>query len=1147
MHRYIFFLQLVFLFACSNNNLKENIDLTTEVAKPMQVTVLSDLPDSLQPETIVIQKHQVPLTVTIPAKRTSYTIKHKSGPHILNLEPTTISKANFSPVVKNYSAEQGLAQDVTSWSITDSRGNLWFGTHVGGISRYDGHSFTNYTSSHGLVENRINNIMEDKAGILWVSTNSGVNKFNGTTFSNFGNFKDVKHILEDREGNFWFATWNGLYKYAGDSIIQFSESDGLTTKKVTVIDEDKNGTIWVGTDEGLFAYNDHLLQTNNSTEDISAGDVKRFTRIKSIDKNINSLCIDKNNNVWCGTLDGYVKYDGVNTTNYPFASAYFRSAYEDRLGNIWLDGGKDGMSYYDVHSNSIIKVFPNLVSGNTLTEDASGNIWFGTGATGVVKYSGSAFKQISIASIRSVLEDNNGDIWFAGYNAVSRFNGEYFTNYGISTGIWCLFKDKSGSIWMGSADGEGLLKLENNKLTFYSDYNGLINNSPQFITQDSKGNLWIGTEKGISIFNGESFTNFTKKHGLAGDLVSVILEDKTGEFIIGTEGGLSFFDGKSFTNYSPGQTPQGNDIRSLVKDKYGNLWIGTYGGGLHRYDGRSFYTYTTEQGLPDNVATQVALTKEENIIIGTNNGIALLTGFKHVSNAKISGNSSTNKYFPAQNNLSNEELKDYAPVWELYNPKTGYPVMDVNRGQHAIFEDSRGKLWIASGSEKSGLMCFDYSSLYKNKNPPRLNILSVKIDNALICWRNLLDGNKNIEQPKSQLETIVTPPSVTEEVTTFGKPLSDAERAEMRKKFSGIEFDSIHRFYPVPQNLRLPYNHNDITFEFAAIEPDKPLLVQYQYMLEGYDNNWSTPANITSATFGNMNEGTYHFKLKARSPSGVWGEPVIYTFTVLPPWWRTWWAYTIFVMGFLASSVGFIKWRERNLKMEKVKLENIVQIRTAEVVAEKKKSDDLLINILPEEVANELKAKGNAAAKQFGEVTVMFTDFKDFTQITEHLSPTDLVNEIDTCFKAFDNIIGKYNIEKIKTIGDSYMCVGGLPVANTTNAIDMVRAALEIQQFMLEYLQVQKNEGRIVFEMRIGIHTGPVIAGIVGIKKFAYDIWGDTVNIASRMESSGVAGKVNISGTTYELVKDQFTCVYRGKISAKNKGDIDMYFVESVS
>jgi adenylate cyclase len=209
---------------------------------------------------------------------------------------------------------------------------------------------------------------------------------------------------------------------------------------------------------------------------------------------------------------------------------------------------------------------------------------------------------------------------------------------------------------------------------------------------------------------------------------------------------------------------------------------------------------------------------------------------------------------------------------------------------------------------------------------------------------------------------------------------------------------------------------------------------------------------------------------------------------------------------------------------------------------EKKRSDELLLNILPSETAEELKHTGAAKTKTYEMVTVMFTDFKNFTQASEKLSPEELVKEIHDCYSEFDRIIAKHNLEKIKTIGDSYMCAGGLPVANTTNPVDTVLAAVEIRNFML----YRKHSGLGEFEIRIGVHSGPIVAGVVGIKKFAYDIWGDTVNIASRMESSGEVGKVNISGATYELVKEKFKCEYRGKVSAKNKGEVDMYFAETV-
>ncbi len=212
---------------------------------------------------------------------------------------------------------------------------------------------------------------------------------------------------------------------------------------------------------------------------------------------------------------------------------------------------------------------------------------------------------------------------------------------------------------------------------------------------------------------------------------------------------------------------------------------------------------------------------------------------------------------------------------------------------------------------------------------------------------------------------------------------------------------------------------------------------------------------------------------------------------------------------------------------------------------EKQRSDNLLLNILPEETAKELKESGKVLAKKFESVTVLFTDFKGFTKYAENLSPEKLVETVDYYFSKFDEIMDKYDLEKIKTVGDSYMCAGGLPFATTDHAAKMVRAAFEIADFVKTSLIVKtKNETR--FDIRIGINTGPVVAGVVGSKKFAYDIWGDTVNIASRMESNSEPGRINISENTYELIKDSFACEYRGELEVKNRGSLKMYFVNDI-
>lgn len=230
---------------------------------------------------------------------------------------------------------------------------------------------------------------------------------------------------------------------------------------------------------------------------------------------------------------------------------------------------------------------------------------------------------------------------------------------------------------------------------------------------------------------------------------------------------------------------------------------------------------------------------------------------------------------------------------------------------------------------------------------------------------------------------------------------------------------------------------------------------------------------------------------------------------------------------------------------EKQKTANELAEKNKIIAAEKERSEELLLNILPAETAEELKKYGKASPRYYSEVTVLFTDFKNFTQYAESYGPDKLVAEIDFCFRKFDEIVGRHGLEKIKTIGDAYMCASGVPAENSNDASAVVAAAIEIRDFMVQMRKDRQKKNEEYWEVRIGINTGPIIAGIVGIRKFAYDIWGDTVNIASRMESSGQEGKINISGSTYELVKDKFACVYRGKVEAKNKGEIEMYFVES--
>jgi len=240
----------------------------------------------------------------------------------------------------------------------------------------------------------------------------------------------------------------------------------------------------------------------------------------------------------------------------------------------------------------------------------------------------------------------------------------------------------------------------------------------------------------------------------------------------------------------------------------------------------------------------------------------------------------------------------------------------------------------------------------------------------------------------------------------------------------------------------------------------------------------------------------------------------------------------------------YVSRRQYNAKLKEFEYQQILSEQKEIILREKQKSDDLLLNILPKEVAEELKETGHSEAHQFDNVTVIFTDFVNFTQVSEHLTPKELVNEIHTCFKAFDEIIGRYGLEKIKTIGDAYLAVSGLPTSDTKHAHRVVAAALEIRDFVEKHKEDNIDHGKEFLDVRIGIHSGPVIAGIVGVKKFAYDIWGDTVNTAARMEQSSTPGRITVSETTYDLIKQGFICEDRGEINAKHKGKVHMYYVD---
>jgi adenylate cyclase len=356
-----------------------------------------------------------------------------------------------------------------------------------------------------------------------------------------------------------------------------------------------------------------------------------------------------------------------------------------------------------------------------------------------------------------------------------------------------------------------------------------------------------------------------------------------------------------------------------------------------------------------------------------------------------------------------------------------------------------------------------------------------------------------------------------------------------------IPTDKTDRDRFLAKEFTLEYRNNNITFEIAP--SDSSL---YSFFLKGFDTEWTPWRKSNFKEYTNLPAGKYIFQVRYSDPHKNISEVTLLNINVLPKWYFS----RMAILFYLLSIVFIIRalYDQLNLRFARKQymLEQIINKRTEDLIIEKEKTEALLANVLPKNTANEIMEKGKATKIKYNFVTVLFSDIQGFTKIAEEMNPEVLIDELDKFFFHFDSVVEKFGIEKIKTIGDAYMCAGGIPEKNRTNPVEVILAALEMRIYMDKLKESSALEGMKYWDIRIGIHTGTVVAGVVGQKKLSYDIWGDTVNTASRMESSGEAGRINISGTTYEFVKDFFICEYRGKMPVKYKGELEMYFVNGI-
>jgi signal transduction histidine kinase/ligand-binding sensor domain-containing protein/CheY-like chemotaxis protein len=911
------------------------------------------------PEKIFLKDCPKPQVIIIPKTgeyKRSYSMKTDMGSAIINVEPPALYQL---PIVNKkingddaesqitagigffttYTTDNGLALDAVFCSLRDQFGNLWFGTSGGGVSRYDGKSFTNYTTAQGLANNAIFSIFEDSKGNIWFGSHGGgVSRYDGKSFTTFSTsqglaYNYVNCIIEDLKGNIWFGTdGGGISCYDSRSFKNFTTANGLAHNNIRSCIIDKKGNLWFGTGGAGVSIFDGKSFKNISTPEWQANNA------------VFSIIIDKKGIFWFGTYGkGVSCFDGSTYTNFTtsqgLASNYVRCIFEDKNGNLWFGTAGGGLSCFDGKSFINYSTAQGLTNNNvrTIIDDKNGNLWFGTGGGGISRFDGRSFINYTTAHglknnyVRSIFQDTKGKYWIGTWGGgVSCYDGKSFCNYTIAQGlpnnyVNSIHEDKNGFIWFGT-DGGGASRYDGKSFTNFTSTQGLLSNNILSILEDKNDNLWFGTNCGVSKYDGISFTNYTIKQGLTfGDVFS-IAEDKFGNLWFGTNGGgLSYFNGNAFINFTRSQGLADDFIYSISFDKRGNLWIGTIGGGISYISEKDleffqekvdkgyknpeivFNNITSKSGLPSDVIKGIIEDDHGNIIIGSNQGLTVLSRSPTKKDGII--------LFPGS---------DESWLIKYYNSNTGYPVKDINGGCNnngALFCDNNGIIWAGTGSDKTALVRFDPNAIVSSIEPPTVIIQSIKINNEEICWYNLYPMKKKEDSLAF----------LNEEISIYGHQRSKKESDQMRMKYKHITFSGIRRYYAIPENLVLPYKFNNITFEFAAIEPARPFMIKYQYILEGYDEEWSPVTNKKSATYGNIREGEYTFKLRACSPDGIWSEPVTYSFKVLPPWHRTWWMYTFYVLAFLVISWIINKRRELKHSKEKYVLEDKVNFRTAQL------------------------------------------------------------------------------------------------------------------------------------------------------------------------------------------------------------------------
>ena len=1057
--------------------------------------------------------------------------------------------------------------------------------------------FTNDKEINPLPASAVTDVFQDKDGFIWIlNYGSGLVRYDGNKMELFSQQEGVGAqlfaIAQDQKSRLWIgsvdkgvlASSHFLDDYLpGDTLGFSTEIEGipLNSNRITGPSQlvaDSFGNLWTSIPGGILRYH------------YDEGDILQVDTIEVPKYTYGSFLFSflqhSTGEIWAMSKAPYIMHISPMDGGFSIDSSSFESEpsikdknvihlKETMDGTLWGVNQDGGVWSLVPDQPSQLKLHSNLAGKRirSLQETKEGYLLASTLGSGLIEWSGMQSENASNYTLRNGLlstaiwnttQDNEGNIWLATNTGLSRMPGDYhaFGHYTANAvggapnmlpdagvmGILTDFKWKNPSsstiekiVVASTANGISFIRKDGSREIMTAN-EGLLSNVVLDVYQDSKSRLWVTGREGLSCIS-------QSREALNLPGLSSISQHE-------------LWNAPVFIATLPfGHINEVNTLLIPKSEKDNTLVESTWFVGANMLlvlIEEQWFVFARKSGLNPSSMKDIAI-DDKNYFYLADAGSGLwisqfpLTVDKIWSLEAVYG----------KNERYSKFLNIVAPVFErkpiLIKTDTVSEVMDV------LWLDSL--LWTAT---EYGIAAFekdmDQPSIFFNeKNGLEVNAVAGLILNqdSSLLWAPSRDGLYGIDLTSQEVVTRVRKKDGLVSSFSWGYPsLSINDEGVLHfATNNGLSLydptqDQSDTLAPIVRFRNFQFNeeasgNNELLVEYAALSYTNESGIRYKTRLRGYDTDWSEESSETNIRYTNLpaffQDKHYAFEVLAGDEEGNWlREPASYAFKVSPPWYFHWLAMIFYGIAAVGLMTWFVRRRTYVLKERQKQLEKIVNERTAEIVAEKERSDELLLNILPAETAEELKKNGSAKAKNFDMVTVIFTDFKGFTQHSEKLSPTELVSEIDHCFKAFDLIMEKHQIEKIKTVGDAYLAAAGLPTPNTSNPADAVMAALDIRDFMQKYKVQRASNEQDAFEIRIGVHTGPVVAGIVGIKKFAYDIWGDTVNLASRMESSSEVGKVNISQSTYEYLKDDhdFDFIPRGKVEAKNKGKIEMYYVE---